>query len=112
MTDLKLDDNLQPIFKTEKDYATIDGREKFEQWVRLNAKERLYGISARYDPDSIENKIRLEINRIARESDFINSVQYIEITNLSAEAGDNRSGYKVDIGYNESENLLELIEGL
>ena len=113
MSDIELDDDLQPILTEEKDYSKIDGRKEFHQWVRLEAKRRLYGISARYSEDDIENKIELTIRRIARESDVINSVQEISIERVYAAPEDeDSSGYRVDVRYNQSENINEILDSI
>jgi hypothetical protein len=113
MSDIELNDDLQPILTEEKDYSKIDGQEEFHQWLRLETKRRLYGISARYSEDDIENKIELTIRRIARESDIINSVQNIKIERVySAPEDQDSSGYRVNVRYNQSESINQILDSI
>lgn len=112
MTDLELDENLQPIFKPRRDYAVVDGRKEFEQWVRLQAQERLYGIEAEYASEDVKHKIKFVLSQLARESNYVNSVEGVEVTNLQKDPLAEKTGYEAKILYNESESLIQQLEGL
>lgn len=105
MSVIKLDKNLKPVLTAGKNFETVDGAEAFEQWVRLQAKDRLYTVLQEYNSQDIPSKIRLTINRIAEESDLIDSVEKIEIEELPS-----ISGYQVDISYDGSEQYTLLLE--
>lgn len=110
MTDIKLDEDFQPDFTGNGDYRELDGVSEIHQSIRLSAKSRLYGIVARYKEEDIENKIRLTIQRIVREFDEIESVQEITIERVFPDKdSDKNSGYRVYIGYNDSEVFEDII---
>lgn len=111
MSDLKLNENLQPIFTEEGDYETVEGVENSEQIVRLSAKDKMFNISSRYKKENVEDKIRLAINRIADEKDFIDSVQEISVNRITSSEVEG-SGYKVSITYNKSNNYTRIINTL
>jgi len=110
MSDLKLDSDLQPVFRSEKDYETIDGVSQSEQIIRLQVKDRLFGIFSRYDQDNIQNKIVLELERMADDLDFIESVQNISVEQVRRE--EQGSGFEVTIHYNKSETYNDIINQL
>ena len=111
MSDLELDENLQPVFTEAGDYSEISGVESADQAIKLAAQRRLYGVSSRFKQESIESKIRLAMNRIANELDFIQSVEEISVNFVSQDDGvETRTGYKVDIRYNGTESYREMID--
>jgi len=111
MSDLKLDENLQPVFSEKGDYETVEGVENSEQIIRLSAKDKMFNISSRYKKENIEDKIRLAISRIADEKDFIESVQNITVENITSKEVEG-SGYRVSITYNKSNNYTQIINTL
>lgn len=112
MSDIKLDENLQPVFLSSKDWETISGRDEFEQWFRLEAKKRLYGTISKYNKDNVESKIELTISRLVRSTNYINSVGSIEVQNLDKVRDSEKSGYKVTAKFGESENLILFFDGI
>lgn len=111
MSDLKLDENLQPVFTDVGDYEKVEKEAKAHQIIRLSSQDRMFNIFSKYRREDIENKIRTEINRIAQEKSFINSVQDISVDKVRSEKSAG-SGYKVKIRYNQSENYTEIINQL
>ena len=103
--DLRLDKDLQPVWLDTKDYDTVDGREEFEQWIRINSIGRLYGIISEYDSNDIPQKIELELTRLARDSDYIDTVPKIEVNNVDA-------GYEVRVKYSEVDEFELLLDRL
>jgi hypothetical protein len=103
--DLELDEDLQANFLGTKDYGTVEGQSEFEQWVRINAIDRLYGITTTYKNEDIPHKIELSLRRLASDSDLIESVPNIDVKSVP-------SGYKVDAAFNEADNIEFLLEGL
>jgi hypothetical protein len=103
MPDIKFGENFQPKFSGTKDIVVIDGREEFEQWIALESTNRLYGILEQFDTDEAENKIRTELNRIARESNLLEDVEDIEVRRLTDQS--DAADFEVAIIYEESENF-------
>lgn len=107
MKDIKLDKNFQPIFSGKRDFATVEGVEAFEQAIRVEAVERLNDVVAEYDSDDIPHKIRLELNKIARESDYVTNQPDITISRL--EGDETEAKYKAEIYYNATDSFQLLI---
>jgi len=104
--DLRLDKDLQPVWKETRDYDTVDGREEFEQWVRINSIGRLYDIIPEYESQDVPQKIELELTRLARESEYLdNTIPQIEVTNVD-------EGYKVRVRYSEVDDFELLLDRL
>jgi len=103
--DLLFNENLQPVFDGTKDYKTIDGRSEFEQWIELNAIDRLYSITSRYKNEDVPLKIELEISRIADKSDLINTVKNIDVQKIEA-------GYEITAQFAEAEDFELLLNTL
>jgi hypothetical protein len=111
MAGIKFDSNLQPIFESG-DYLEVDGESQAHQIIRLAVKNRLFGVSGRFDESNIENKLELSINRIADNQDFINSVENVSIERVDPSDEDKKSGYKIEIIYNGSENYSEIVSSI
>jgi len=112
MSDLKLDENLQPVLDEGKDWKTISEREEFRQWLRLESIKRLWGITSRYKTEIAENKIELTIRRIARQSEYISDVADVSVVNLSSDPNSERSGYKVTAKFRETDNVILFFDSL
>lgn len=103
MYDLNLDEDLQPVF-AEKDIDTLYDDKAFEQWIKIEAESRLYDI-LRTPPDQAERRIRLEISRIIDETDYLQSVEEISVSQRT----DDSTGYDVEIYYEAADSFSVLL---
>jgi hypothetical protein len=99
MTDLYFDDNLQPVFDPSLDLKTIDGIDEFHQSIRLRAISKMYPLLSEFNDEDVEDRLRLEITRIAREYDLLGEINYIEIEQTET------TGYTVRISYFRAEDF-------
>lgn len=111
MTDLKLGKDLTPELTDEKDWATVDQDDEFEQWVRLESKERLFSVLSEFNNEDVPHKIKLELNRIARDSDFISDLNHISVERTGQEDAE-ETGYRVNVSYGRSQEYSVLLEDL
>lgn len=112
MTVIKADKDLQPVLTSGKDFEAVDGVEEVEQWIRIQAKDRLYNIISKYQNEDIPNKIKLTLSRLARESSYIESVENISVTRLSSVSDSKDNGYRVNIKYNGSEEYQTILDSV
>lgn len=98
MEDLRLNSNFSVELDDRNDLATVSGREAFEQSVVMMLTDFMYqslpGLSKR---KTIEQRINLEVTRVAREHDLLDSVAQITIN----EKIGSPDTYQVDIIYEE-----------
>jgi hypothetical protein len=99
MTDLYLDEDLQPVFDPALDLETVDGIEEFHQSIRLRAISKMYPLLSKFNEKNIEDRLRLEIYRIAREYDLLGEINYVEIEQTET------TGYTVRVSYFRAEDF-------
>jgi len=96
MKDLALNSNFSVTLDERNDLGEVTGREAFEQsvMVRLTEfmQETLPGLTKR---ESAKQKIRLEISRVARSHDQLDSIESIRIK----EPDENPDTYRVEVVY-------------
>jgi len=102
MTDIYLDDRLQPNLKQNNQIELVEGVEEVELQTRLGLLDNLYGIINDYNDESAREKIRLEVSRVAKQNDFVESVENIII---EKEIKDGASIFTVRVSLNESEQF-------
>lgn len=80
MFDLALNSNFSVHLDDRNDLATVEGREAFEQSVVVLLTEfmheRLPGLS---EGQTLKQKIRLEVSRVARDHDELDSIASLNI---------------------------------
>jgi hypothetical protein len=109
MTDVHLDRLLRPSFKYGKDLKLTDGVAELHQVVRLEAQKRLHGVLDEYNSEDIPHKIELTIRRIARELDFIERVDDVNVV-YKQNATEKQTGYEVSIKYQAADNYQFYID--
>lgn len=99
MNDLKLNSDFSVKLDDRNDLATVSGREAFEQSVVMMLTDFMYnslpGLSKK---NTIEEQIKLQVTRVAREHSLIDSIANIDIRE-KAGAPDT---YEVEINYVET----------
>jgi hypothetical protein len=100
-------DNTFDLFKTEyNDIAEVDGIEEFEQDLIVQLNYRLQDYIGGYkNSDTLEEKITLIATRLAREYDFLDSINRINATELP----ERRETIAVEIVYESSRNFTETL---
>lgn len=96
MQDLALNSDFSVYLNGRNDLATVDGVEAFEQSVAMMLTDFMYNsIPGRTQRDSIKERLRLEVNRVASEHDFVDEISSISISEKVAANGT----YTVDVQY-------------
>lgn len=109
MPTLALDESGRPYLNEAGEFATLDGRAAMEQHLTLKLQSELYGVLSRYTSESIEDKIRAEVHRVVRETEYAERVRAVRIESLDNEE---LSGYQVQAQFVEAENLSLILDGL
>lgn len=104
MKDLALNDNFSVHLDDRNDLATVEGRDAFEQSVVVMLTEfmdeTLPGLKR---GENIESKIQLQVTRVARSHDNLDTIQRVEVS----EKEDVPDTYQVEIFYDSGDiNLL------
>lgn len=104
MKDLSLNDNFSVHLDDRNDLATVEGRAAFEQSVAVMLtnlmNETLPGLKR---GENIESKIKLQVTRVARSHNNLESIHRIEVSEKD-KAPDT---YQVEIFYESGDiNLL------
>lgn len=106
MQDLGLNSNFSVHLDDRHDLATVDGRGAFEQSVVMMLTDFMYnslpGLSKR---KTIEQRIHLEVTRVAREHDRLSGIRNIRIN----EKIGSPDTYEVEIAYT-SDDLSDFEE--
>lgn len=110
MTVIKADEDFQPVLTSGKDFEALNGAEEINQWIRIQLKQRLFNITSDYQDEDIPNKIKLALSRIPKETDYIDSVEDITVQRLNSLPETDKTGYKVSIAYNGSEQYQDIIK--
>jgi hypothetical protein len=96
MQDLGLNSNFSVHLDDRNDLATVEGREAFEQSVVMMLTDFMYdtlpGLSRR---KTIEQRIQLEVTRVAREHDLLENITRMEIREKPGTA----DTYQVEVVY-------------
>lgn len=97
MIDLALNSDFSVHLDDTNDLATVEGQEAFEQATAVALTDLMHGsLSGMMGSEStIKEKIRLEVSRVARSLDFIDSIARIFITPKENEPGT----YTVEVDY-------------
>ncbi|WP_144797695.1 hypothetical protein [Halorubrum depositum] len=106
MLDLALDSDFSVFLDASNDLATVSGREQFEQSVVIMLTELMRNSAiGEFDQATIEQKLKLEASRVARQHDRIS-----EISGIRVEPHDeNPHAYVVGIDYKSNEVFEETI---
>jgi len=100
MQDLKLNSNFSVHLDDRNDLATVSGREAFEQSIVMMLTDFMYGtvlgLSSR---ENIKERINLEVTRVAREHDLLDSIEYISINEKLGES----DTFEVRVSYSSTD---------
>jgi hypothetical protein len=96
MNDLQLNSNFSIFLNERNDLATVEGKDAFEQSVAIMLTDFMYNsIPGRTERESIKERLRLEVNRVAGEHEFVDEISSISISEKVGEAGT----YTVNVTY-------------
>jgi hypothetical protein len=98
MEDLKLNSNFSVHLDDRNDLATVSDREAFEQSVVMMLTDFMYNtLPGLYQSNTIEEKIELQVTRVAREHNNLDALEAIDINEKLGEA----DTYEVRIIYSD-----------
>lgn len=79
MMDLALDGNFDVFLDDRNDVATVEGRDQFEQSVSWYLTSYMYSLAGDTDFETLKEKIRLQVSRVARRHDMLDSIEKIAV---------------------------------
>lgn len=96
MVDLALDSDFSVFLDDKNGIGTVDGRDEFEQSVRVMITHFMHtSVLGEAGPSKIENKIRLQVSRVAKRHDRLDGISAIDIS----QSTEDPHTYKVRIDY-------------
>jgi hypothetical protein len=99
MTDLALDGNFDVFLDDRNDVATVDGRAKFEQSVAVQLTSFMHDIPGNSDFNTLKERVRLQVSRVARNHEMLESIQRILVEKHPEKPGT----VKVELIYESSD---------
>lgn len=102
MTDVSLDEDFDVHLDDRNDVAIVNERAEFEQSVAIKLTSFMYDIAGDSDLDTIKERIRLQVSRVARNHDLLDSIR--KPIRIERDA-DNPGTVNVEIVYISSENF-------
>jgi uncharacterized protein YpmB len=103
--DLKIDSDFTLSRYKNSSYQSVSGRDEFEQSVMIALQNRLEKINEFSSNGSTEQKLRLAINRTAREN---NRLEQIQRTTISEKDGEPNT-LQVEIVYLTGETFSDTL---
>jgi len=103
MPDVELDKDLRPTITSENQLLYAEGRGEEEQNLRLDTIDRLFGVLSQVAEEDIENRIRVTLRRVARDHEYLDAIQTIDIDRK-------QGGYDVYIEFIENEDFSFTVE--
>jgi len=79
MTDLHFDKDFQIYLDDTKDFATVHGREEFEQRLAIQTTAFFFEHVGSIDRQETRQRIRLQAERVARQNDQLTEIRRIEV---------------------------------
>jgi hypothetical protein len=81
MLDLSLDSDFSVSLNDKNDLATATDRKLFEQDVAVRLTDYFYdSVLGESDIELIKQKVRLQVNRVARDDNRLNEIQLVSIS--------------------------------
>ncbi|MFC6717881.1 hypothetical protein ACFQGT_09600 [Natrialbaceae archaeon GCM10025810] len=80
MKDIQLDENLEIVIGPRNDLEIVDGREQFEQSLRIWLTAYLYEEIGEFNSPSVLRSIELQIERVARAHGRIDSISSVVVS--------------------------------
>ena len=106
MVDYSVDEDFDLHFNDVQDFATVSGREEFEQDLIIFLNDELQDLLGTYKSVStIEEKITLRAVRIAKQFDIVDSIKEINVSRPL----DGTNDLEVQITYNSGEKYRRLL---
>jgi hypothetical protein len=104
MQDLSLNSNFSVHLNDRNDLATVEGRDAFEQSVSVALTEFMHDtLPGLKKGENIKEKITLQVTRVAREHDSLDSISQISVVEKEGVP----DTYQVEIHYDSGDiNLL------
>lgn len=103
MQDLALNSNFSVYLDDRNDLATVEGNAAFEQHVVVMLTDYMHrslpGITG--SDDTVKEKIRLQVTRVARDNSVLDSVSSIDVREKDGEPGT----YEVQILYDAGDSF-------
>lgn len=93
--DIALGSDFSVFLDHRNDIAKVEGREEFEQSVVVMLTDYMQNVLSDYNPDTIKQKLRLRVTRVAGRHDEIQSIQSIDIYRKQQQA----DTYVVEVTY-------------
>jgi len=87
MTDLALDSTFDIFLDDRNEVATVEGVEAFEQSVAVQLTEFMYNIPGDGDFQTLKEKIRLQVSRVARNHDMLDNIEKVVVRRHPDKAG-------------------------
>lgn len=97
--DLRFDNNFELEFDETNDLGTVEGQREFEQHLSQMITAYFFEHIGNRNTDNTVRKLRLKAKRVAQDSEYITSLESLEVNNKE---GDSLSLY---IKYNGSEEF-------
>lgn len=103
MVDYSINENFDIHRNEWGDFVTVDGLAEFEQdvVVQLHANQR--DLIYQNKSDTTKQKIKLQVQRIARQFDVIDSISRISVEKTLGE----EASYEVEVWYNTGDTFKE-----
>jgi hypothetical protein len=102
MSDLSLNSDFSVHLDDTNDLAVVSKRDKFEQDVSFQLTRYLQeSLLGTIDRDTIEQKLRLQVNRVARQNQLIEGVDGVSINSNT----DQPNTLEVRVVYNSGESF-------
>lgn len=79
MTDIKIDENFYVLLDETNDLATVEGYEEFEQEMAHLITDYFFENIGDRNNATVVRKLRLKAKRVAEQSDYVESVDEIDV---------------------------------
>jgi hypothetical protein len=93
--DIALGSDFSVFLDHRNDLGKVEGREAFEQSVVIMLTDYMQNVLSDYDPDTIKQKLRLQVTRVAGRHDEIENINRIDIYRKQ----DHADTYVVEVVY-------------
>jgi hypothetical protein len=103
MVDYSINRDFDIYFNEWGDFVTVDGLAEFEQDVVIQLHDNLESVISGSNSENAEEKITLEVARVARQFDVIDSIKNIDVSR----SFEGRGTYEVLVTYNTGDTFVE-----
>ena len=85
MKDIALDSSFDVFLDDRNDLGTVEGVAEFQQSVAIYLQEYLYEEMSRLDSDTAEQRVQMQVTRVARDHDMLDRIDTINVRRDSDE---------------------------